>query len=212
MRFRIFAASLLGIGILALSLIGCRQGADRRSPPEAGKPSGTAPGAADPADPGGAALSAPQEKLAALGFQLPREPTRAVDFELEDLQGERVSLKSFQGRIVLLNFWATWCPPCRAEMPSLERLHQAFRGRDFALLAVDLQEEKDQVQRFAAEYSLSFRVLLDSSGQVGSTYGVRSIPTTYLIDRRGFLLARFIGGREWDAAELRSLLEELLGP
>ena len=189
-----------------LAVAGCRpqeEGAAPSPPAAAGSAAGVP--AADPA-----ALGPLQEKLAALGFQVPRTPTAALDFELESLQGGRVSLRSYQGRVVFLNFWATWCPPCRAEMPSMQALYESLGNRDFEIVAVDLQEEKADVERFVQENGLTFPVLLDTAGQVGGVYSVRNIPTTYLLDRQGNLVARWIGGRDWNDAESRALLDELL--
>ena len=202
---------------LALFLAGCGPKEDAASSPPAsdgqggGAPS-TGPAAGPAAEPstGPADLGPLQERLAAAGFQVPRSPTAAPDFELESLRGGRVSLRSFQGRVVFLNFWATWCPPCRAEMPSMQALYTGLGSRDFEIVAVDLQEGKAEVQGFVQENGLTFPVLLDSTGQVGQAYSVRNIPTSYLLDRKGNVVARWIGGRDWNDDESRALIEELL--
>jgi thiol-disulfide isomerase/thioredoxin len=150
------------------------------------------------------------ERLVAAGLGVPKEPIEADDFELESLAGGTVKLSSYRGRVVFLNFWATWCPPCRSEMPSMERLSKLLRDTGLEIVAVDLQEPKDTVQAFVKEKALTFTVLLDASGAVGGAWGAQSIPTTYLIDRKGFILARSVGGREWDSAEMVSLFEAIL--
>jgi len=148
--------------------------------------------------------------LQALGFQLPDKTLPAVDFELEDLDGNLISLSSMRGKVVFLNFWATWCPPCRAEMPSMEKLYNKFVSRDFEIVAVDLQEKNKQVSKFVADYGLTFKILLDKTGSTGAAYSARSIPTTYIINKDGSVLARTIGGREWDTAEIFNLFEKIL--
>jgi thiol-disulfide isomerase/thioredoxin len=150
------------------------------------------------------------ERLVAAGLGVPKAPIEADDFELESLAGGTVKLSSYRGRVVFLNFWATWCPPCRSEMPSMERLSTLLRDRGLEIVAVDLQEPKDTVQAFVKEKTLTFTVLLDPSGAVGGAWGAQSIPTSYLIDRKGSILARSVGGREWDSAEMVSLFEAIL--
>ena len=121
-----------------------------------------------------------------------------------------MKLSDYRGRVVFLNFWATWCPPCRDEMPSMERLHKLLGGRGLEIVAVDLQEPKDTVQKFVKDNSLTFTVLLDAQGAVGGAWGAQSIPTTYLIDRKGRILARSVGGRQWDSADMVALFEAVL--
>jgi len=146
----------------------------------------------------------------AVGLQALKEGTRSIDFELPDLSGKKVSLSSLKGQVVFLNFWATWCPPCRAEMPSMERLHKRFKDKGLVILAVNLQEEAKTVRKFVAANKLSFPVLLDSDGRIGAIYGARSIPTSYLVSRDGNVLAGTIGGRQWDSKEFISFFARLL--
>jgi len=148
--------------------------------------------------------------LYSLGFQLPEKTLPAVEFELEDLDGNLVSLSSMRGKVVFLNFWATWCPPCRAEMPSMEKLYNKFASHNFEIIAINLQEKNKQVNNFIADNGLTFRILLDKTGSTGATYGARSIPTTYIINKDGSVLARTIGGKEWDTAEIFNLFEKIL--
>ena len=146
----------------------------------------------------------------AIGLQALKEGTRSIDFELLDLSGKKVSLSSFKGQVVLLNFWATWCPPCRAEMPSMERLYRKFKDKGLVILAVNLHEQAKAVRRFVAAQKLSFPVLLDSDGRVGAIYGAQSIPLSYLVGRDGNVLAGTIGGREWDSREYLAFFTRLL--
>jgi len=150
------------------------------------------------------------ERLVAAGLAVPKKPLDAEDFELASLAGGTVKLSDYRGRVLFLNFWATWCPPCRGEMPSMERLHRLLGGRGLEIVAVDLQEPKDTVQKFVTDNSITFTVLLDTRGAVGGAWGAQSIPTTYLIDRKGRILARSVGGREWDSSDMVALFEAIL--
>ena len=138
---------------------------------------------------------------AKLGLQIFQKDVAAPDFELESLGGVKTSLRTFRGSVVFLNFWATWCPPCRAEMPAMQKLYDRFKPDGLIVLAVDLQEGKDKVGKFMKKYNLNFPVVLDVSGRVAQEYGIRSIPTTYIVDREGYVLAGAFGGREWDSVE-----------
>jgi peroxiredoxin len=152
-----------------------------------------------------------QEQLYSLGFQIPKEPFEAPDFTLSTLEGKEAALSDYDGDIIFLNFWATWCPPCRQEMPSMQTLYEQMGGRPFTMLAVNLQEEKETVEQFITENGYTFPVLLDTSAQVGGAmYGVQSIPTTYIISKEGEILARLVGTREWDTEQIVSIFKEML--
>ena len=140
--------------------------------------------------------------------KLPSKP--ATGFTLPTLDGTQVSLQSHRGKVVFLNFWATWCIPCREEMPAMEQLHQTFRSQGLTILAVNLKESPEQVKAFMDQYHLSFTVLLDHDGSVFRDYTVMGLPTTYLISREGMLLARGVGGRDWTKAEGKDLIRALL--
>ena len=157
-----------------------------------------------------AATTVTEEEFRKLGLQPPKQRLESVDFDLQDLSGATRSLSDFRGKVVFLNFWATWCGPCRFEMPSMERLYQRFKADGLEIVAVNLQEDRSSVQRFVDEYGLSFPVLLDTTGRVGATYGARSIPTTYIVDREGFVLAGTVGTREWDTEDYFRFFERLL--
>jgi peroxiredoxin len=133
---------------------------------------------------------------------------QAPDFTLPDVDGAQVSLQQYQGKLVFLNFWATWCIPCREEMPALEKLHQTYR--DLVVLSIDLKESPEQVKAFFDKLALSFPSLIDANGSVFRAYSVTGMPTTYLIGRDGSILARGIGGRDWTRAEAHELLRELM--
>jgi len=140
-----------------------------------------------------------------------RGPTLAPDFALSDLAGRTVRLSGLRGKVVVLNLWATWCPPCVDEMPSMERLYATLRDADFALLAVSQDEDgKRVVAPFVERMRLSFPVLLDPDRQVGDRYGVSGYPETFVIDRNGLIVEHVIGPRDWDQpgeiAALRALI------
>ncbi|UCF97915.1 MAG: TlpA family protein disulfide reductase [Spirochaetaceae bacterium] len=156
------------------------------------------------------ASSVTTEEIVRIGLQPLEEGTEIVDFELQDLSGAIRRLSDFNGKVVFLNFWATWCGPCRIEMPSMERLYQRLKAKGLEIVAVNLQEDRKSVQRFVDEYDLSFPVLLDTTGRIGATYGARSIPTTYIVDRDGFVIAGTIGTREWDTEDYVRFFEKLL--
>jgi thiol-disulfide isomerase/thioredoxin len=129
---------------------------------------------------------------------------------LLDMDGQQVSLQQYRGKVVFLNFWATWCIPCREEMPALERLHQTYQAQDLAIISIDLKEGVDQVKAFFQKLGLSFPSLLDPNGVVFRDYLVAGMPTTYLIDRDGTMVARGVGGRDWTRPEALQLIQELL--
>ncbi|MGH7775298.1 MAG: redoxin domain-containing protein [Candidatus Binatia bacterium] len=141
--------------------------------------------------------------------KLADQPT-APDFTLRDVQGNSVSLRDLRGRVVFLNFWATWCPPCRIEMPSMERLYRRLRDRGLVMLAVDRGETRKQVATFMKDFQLSFPALLDVDGTVSSLYRVSALPTTYLIDRRGKIIGKKVGPRDWDTRDIEEFFNSLL--
>jgi thiol-disulfide isomerase/thioredoxin len=144
------------------------------------------------------------------GVPVLKRPSPIINFTVPLLDGKNVSLKGFKGKVVFLNFWATWCPPCRQEMPSMETLYQHFKDQGLEFLAVDIQESKDDVADFMKSYGLNFPTALDSSGGISNKYGIRSIPTTYIVDREGFIIISAVGGRNWDTPEMFAAFEVLL--
>ena len=146
----------------------------------------------------------------ALGLQTPKEEVEAPDFSLPDLTGKKIRLKDFRGKVVFLNFFATWCAPCRLEMPAMERLHWSYKDKGLVVLAVDIRESAKTVRAFTQELKLSFPALLDQKGSVAYTYSVRPVPATYLIGRDGKILGRAFGAREWDSSEARKYFASVL--
>ena len=133
----------------------------------------------------------------------------APDFSLVNLKGNRESLKDHLGEVVLINFWATWCVPCRIEMPSLEKLYRRFRSQGFTILAVSI-DKAGGVEEFIEERNLSFPILLDKDGQAEKLYHSHTIPITYVISRSGHITAKVDGAKNWASPETLEAVEYLL--
>lgn len=135
----------------------------------------------------------------------------APDFTLNTPDGDAYTLSRFHGQAVLVNLWATWCPPCRAEMPTIERMYQEYKDRGFIVLAVDMTAQDDPfaVVPFTQEHGLTFPILLDETNEVASAYQLRSLPSSYFIDADGLITAVVIGGPMSEAL-LRARIEEIL--
>ena len=141
----------------------------------------------------------------------PQEGFLAPDFTLPDLAGKTFTLSHLRGQVVLVNIWATWCGPCKREIPSLERLYQSRKERGLEILAVSVDRtSSSRVASFAANYRISFPVLLNPRGDVANAYWARSIPTTCLVDKKGVIRWKVIGTREWDDAQSLAKIDQLL--
>lgn len=137
--------------------------------------------------------------------------TAAPDFNLRDAGGGYSGLSGQRGGLVLLNFWATWCGPCREEMPSMEQLSRSFGGQGFTILAVNQRESAAQVNSFMRQHGLNFTVPLDSDGKVSNLYRVYGIPVTYLIDASGQAIGMKQGSRDWASREVVAVFRILVG-
>jgi peroxiredoxin len=138
--------------------------------------------------------------------------TIAPDFTLSDLSGQAYRLSSLKGKVVLLEFWATWCPPCQASAPELNRLVETFAGKEFVLLAVSVDEGSDaadKLREFGREKNALYPIMHDS-GKVADMYGISSIPSLFLIDREGVISAHHVGFNPSMAGQLTAEIEELL--
>ncbi|MDA3941089.1 MAG: TlpA disulfide reductase family protein [Spirochaetia bacterium] len=155
-----------------------------------------------------------QEKLWRAGFGVPQQIMDAPEFSAENLEGKQISLSSQKGKVILLNLWATWCPPCRAEMPSMERLYQKLNDPNFTILAIATptppKETREKIIDFVDENGYTFPVLIDDSKEISYQYGSGSIPTSWIIDAEGKVLARFVGAMEWDSELMLEVFEELI--
>ncbi len=146
-----------------------------------------------------------------LFLQKPNEAVEAPDFTLKDVGGKPVRLKELRGKLVFLNFFATWCGPCRDEIPSMEQLHRAYDGKGLMFLAVDVREGAKAVRAFLGELRVSFAAVLDDDGSVSQEYGVRALPVSFLVGRDGMILWRAIGAREWNTPQARRYFDQMIG-
>jgi peroxiredoxin len=137
----------------------------------------------------------------------PPRARMAEDFTLPTPDGRQFRLSEHRGRVVLINFWATWCPPCREEMPSMERLYARQRDRRFTLVAVSLDGNPALVAPYFQQSRLSFPVVLDPRMDLANSYGVRALPASFLVDPQGTLVAMALGPRAWDGPAAHALVE-----
>ena len=139
-------------------------------------------------------------------------PVAAPDFQLQDMDGAPQALSDYRGRVVLLNLWATWCPPCRKEMPSLERLFLRLRAEGFVVVAVNQWETPDHVFSYLGQLEVqpTFPVLFDRESKVADAFGVKGLPTSFLLDRQGRVAFRAVGGRDFDHPDVERTIRELL--
>ncbi|MGH7457813.1 MAG: peroxiredoxin family protein [Longimicrobiaceae bacterium] len=139
----------------------------------------------------------------------------APDFAAHTLEGEPVRLSGLEGEVVLLNIWATWCGPCVEEMPSLQRLHERFRGRGFRVVAVSIDapagsSTRRKVSAFTGELGLTFDLWLDPSGDIQRLYRTTGVPESFVIDREGVIVKKVVGATEWDSEPNAELIQRLL--
>ena len=172
---------LIYIGILALGMVWTLLSADKTGSSTAGL------------------IPAPQK-----GFLAP-------DFTLETLDGETITLSDLRGKAILLNFWASWCPPCRAEMPAFQQAYTDYKDQDFVILAVNatLQDNLADINNFSSEFGLNFPILLDTAGEANRLYQVQSLPTSFFIDKEGIITEVVIGGPIAEAL-IRARIEKII--
>ena len=137
--------------------------------------------------------------------------TVAPNFTLQSLDGEPITLNDLKGKVILLNFWATWCHPCIEEMASIERIYRKYQDKGFIVLGIDIMEKPEKVKKYVMENNITFPILLDTKGEVKRKYRVSGIPSTYLVNKAGMLIAKVLGEREWDNDTVCSILDELIG-
>lgn len=141
--------------------------------------------------------------------RLMKKPIPAPSFTLKDMDGNIHKLADYRGQVTVANFWATWCPPCREEMPSMERAWKQLKKENIAMLAINVGEDADTIFTFTADYPVSFPLLMDQDSSVINEWPVRGLPTTFVLDKQGRIVYRVIGGREWDHPQLIEMLIEL---
>ena len=139
-----------------------------------------------------------------------KELAPTPEFSLASAEGKKVSLKDFRGKTLFLNFWATWCEPCREEMPAMEKLYQEYKNKNFVVLAINVKDRKQEALAFVKELKLTYPVAFDPNAEVASLYGAWGLPTTYLIGPKGEGLARGWGPAEWYSPAARTMFKELL--
>ncbi|MEK6682123.1 MAG: TlpA disulfide reductase family protein [Nitrospirota bacterium] len=134
----------------------------------------------------------------------------APDFELKDLNKKSVRLSDYKGKVVFLNFWATWCKPCKEEMPAMELLYKALKGKDFEMIAVSIDRDISKVEPFVKELKLTFPIVLDFMGKADRRYKLTGVPETYIIDQNGVIVEKILGPRDWTRPESIGVVLELL--
>jgi peroxiredoxin len=155
--------------------------------------------------------SASPEAMKALGILEMRRPTAAPDVTLRTLTGPAIAMKDLRGKVVLVNFWATWCTPCQWEMPLMESLYQAYKARGFVILAISIdQGNADGVRAFVRDKKLTYPVALDPRHEAAQQFGITGLPATLLVGPDGYIRGVTYGPKQWDGKEARAVIESLL--
>lgn len=136
----------------------------------------------------------------------------APDFTLRDLEGEKFTLRSLRGKVVLVNFWATWCPPCRIEMPSMNSLYEKLKDKGLMILGVSSDQSEDRIRKFLEKTEIKFPILLDPDNAIAPMYKVIALPTSYIIDRDGVLVKKIFGGQDWTSDETLEMFKSYISP
>jgi cytochrome c biogenesis protein CcmG/thiol:disulfide interchange protein DsbE len=164
-----------------------------------------------------AILAAPQASRAAAAELLERlnlsgyrPGTKSPEFDGATVDGRRLSLVSLRGKVILLNFWASWCQECRPEMPMFERLHREFAAQGLSVVGINAREETEAIRGYAKELRLTFPLVLDPKGEINAAYGVIGLPATFLVGRDGRAVARAVGPRDWQSAPAKTIIQALL--
>jgi thiol-disulfide isomerase/thioredoxin len=152
------------------------------------------------------------EDIAALEAETADRP--APDWTLTTNDGRQLSLQDLRGKVVFLNFWASWCPPCREEMPSMENLARKYQDRDLVMVAISQDTDPEQMRgflnRFMPDGRYTMQIPLDPEGKISRAYGTQLLPETYIIDRQGQIVARFVNKYDWERDEVDRFIERLL--
>jgi len=145
-----------------------------------------------------------------LGLTTPMRPVEAPAYTINDLQGVKRSLSDHKGKVILLNFWATWCPPCREEMPAMQRMWERYKDQGFVIIAPSADYDAKLAEDYLKEYGLTFPALHDPAGDLSNLYGVEAFPMSFLINHKGMVEASVVGRMEWDTDEAIFVVEHLL--
>jgi peroxiredoxin len=157
-----------------------------------------------------AALLLPSMALAAaIGYRQYDQPWPAMAFQLTDLSGETHSLAGYRGKVVILNFWASWCRPCVSEMPSLQRTWEQLKSDNVQVLGIAVGEQNEDIQRFLKKHAIVFPLLADGDSSVTGKWRVPGLPTTFIVNKEGLVVTRIIGAYEWDSPESLHYLKTL---
>jgi len=151
-----------------------------------------------------------EKLLKTFGFIKPPFTPLVEEVVLYDLNKKPVKLADYKGSIVFINFWATWCPPCREEMPAMQKLYDRYKKEPFHMIAVSIKESPAQVKAFFKEKKLSFTALIDPKGAVGKKFAINSIPTTFILDKNGNVIGKALGPRDWGSRKSHALFEHLV--
>ncbi len=131
-------------------------------------------------------------------------------FSLTDTKGKIWTLSELKGQVVFVNFWATWCPPCRQELPSMQNLHQELSGNGFQMLTILMNDDPNSAVLMAKGNDFTFPILIDHDGSVSASYGITGVPETFIIDATGTLQKKVIGPRQWDSAEAKKMIKKYI--
>ncbi|HOX13402.1 MAG TPA: TlpA disulfide reductase family protein [Spirochaetia bacterium] len=205
---------LIAVAVLAG---GCSRAERTGTASSSDSPAGAVPSGAPAAAPVSASVpetpsSRPwyADRFEALGFYVFPAPVELPSFSVQPRAGGPALVPAaLKGKVTLLNFWATWCPPCREEMPSIEKLHSALRGEAFAVAAISVKEDAKTVDGFLKQYPYTFPIYLDPTGAASGNFVTRGIPTTFVLDKDARAIAAIIGSRPYDEPEVISLFRDL---
>lgn len=145
-----------------------------------------------------------------MGVIKPKVRMKAPTFVLKDIKGGQKGLADFKDKVILLNFWATWCPNCREEMPSLEKLWKKYRSKGLVVIAISVDTNSGEIRALAHEQGLTFPILLDQEGAVRREYEITALPMTYIIGRDGKISGRMYGSRQWTGEKANAFMELFL--
>jgi peroxiredoxin len=145
-----------------------------------------------------------------IGYASVNTNSLAPDFTLNDIYGKKVMLSQFRGKVVILNFWSIWCGPCLAEMPSLNKLYLEFKDKGLMVIGIAEDPAEKPVKSYIQEKGLAFPVLMDKERKVYFKYSLFGIPVTFLIDKKGVIVEKFIGERDWSSPQMKEKISNLL--
>lgn len=158
-----------------------------------------------------ALIAACSKEQAATSKKAVAEKSQAPEISVISLDNQQQTLSGLKGKVVLLNFWATWCPPCREEIPSMMKLNSFMAGKPFQMVCVSVDEGgKKAVEEFFKNSGFSLPAYTDPSGQAAKTYGITGVPETFVIDKNGIIVKKVIGGLDWSSPEVVAFLEGLM--